>query len=524
MNGTSVQICCHLFLFLCIHQFYLVRYVSAVVSRPNIIVLLTDDQDLRHKSMIAMPYTAEHVGKDGANMTNHFINTPICCPSRATLLSGRFEHNNRVSGPKESGCMRMNTSRDTNPMWWEQSFVHTLHYDYGYVTGLFGKVLNNMNTYGCKGNKSIPDGIDRAYYMCGGCNFYNQDWFDQGKKYSTGKQPENYTTSLIGNRSLEWIRSVIETGPSHPPFFAYLGPHAPHLPATPAPWYLDHPVGNNKAPQEIYYNYSGTGKHDFIPNEPIIDQDDYNSINEEYAKRLRSLLSVDDIVIALREYLLSVNEWKNTYVFFSSDHGYNLGQFRVDSHKTMVYDHNARVPMLIRGPSIQRLTEINIISSMADLGPTILELAAGIGEKEVPAYMDGSSFASILSQNSDNILWKNATLIEYQSIRTKLVSEKNKHWHDGPNNTFSGIRIISEEYDLLYAEFADVTDPRAWTFEPDSINFYELYNVSSDYYMLNNIYFSASKKLKNELHDRLHQAISCKGHQNCTTALSSFNL
>lgn len=498
---------------------HLIIYVSS--KKPNFIVLLTDDQDLRHKSMIAMPYTAQYVGNSGINMSNHFINTPICCPSRTTLLSGRFEHNNRVSGPNEGGCMRMNTSRDDNPMWWKRSFVRTLH-EQGYTTGLFGKVLNKMNTYGCKGGKSIPGGIDRAYYMCNGAGFYKQDWFDQGKRYTTGNEPENYTTSLIGNRTLEWIRSVIGKGESHPPFFAYLGPHAPHLPATPAPWYLDHPIGNNKAPREIYYNYTGKGKHSFLPNEPIIDKDDATAIDVEYAKRLRSLLSVDDIMIALREYLVSVNEWDNTYVFFTSDHGYNLGQFRVDSHKTMVYDHSTRVPMLIRGPNIKSGTESSIISSMADLGPTILELAAGgNNESAVPAYMDGSSFAMLFSEKPGiSRSWKSATLIEYQSIRTKITCEKNKHPHDGPNNTFSAIRIISKDQDFLYAEFADVTDPHAWTFPPDSINYYELYNVSADYYLLNNIYPDVSKKLQNEFHTYLHQAINCEGNQDCTTALS----
>merc|ERR1712226_1373526 len=92
--------------------------------------------------------------------------------------------------------------------------------------------------------------------------------------------------------------------------------------------------------------------------------------------------------------------------------------------------------------------------------------------------------------------------------------------HDGPNNTFSAIRIISEEQDLLYVEFADVTNPDAWNFSPESINFYELYNVTSDYYMLNNIYPTASGKLKHDLHNRLHRAIACQGHQDCSTILS----
>ena len=70
------------------------------------------------------------------------------------------------------------------------------------------------------------------------------------------------------------------------------------------------------------------------------------AIQEEHIKRLKSLVAVDDIVRQVVEYLKNVGEWNHTYFFYTSDHGYNLGQFRVDSHKTMVYDHNLRVPLV----------------------------------------------------------------------------------------------------------------------------------------------------------------------------------
>ena len=218
-------------------------------SQKNIIMLLTDDQDLRLGSMQAMPFTMQHVMGAGANVSNFFIHTPICCPCRTTIMSGKFVHNNKVKDAKSGGCMRMNTSRAAppagNPKFWEDSFIHRLRYKHGYATGVFGKLLNGMTTYGCNGDFDVP-GLDRGYIMCNPA-FFHETWADYttddsgkgtGSVHQTGNEPANYTTSLLGNASLAWIRSIVGQGKDHPPFFAFMGPHAPHLPSTPAPWYV----------------------------------------------------------------------------------------------------------------------------------------------------------------------------------------------------------------------------------------------------------------------------------------------
>eukprot|EP01065_Artemidia_motanka_P024764 TRINITY_DN2966_c0_g1_i1.p1 TRINITY_DN2966_c0_g1~~TRINITY_DN2966_c0_g1_i1.p1 ORF type:complete len:503 (+),score=186.63 TRINITY_DN2966_c0_g1_i1:76-1584(+) len=496
--------------------------LAATAAAPNIVVLLTDDQDVRLGSMAAMPYTAQHVGAAGANVSNFFVNTPICCPSRATLLSGRWNHNNKVKDNEASGCMRMNTSRVDNPQWWENSFVSHLHKELGYTTGLFGKVLNDMTSYGCSGAKTAATNVDRAFIMCNPA-FYDETWADFGGPDSpssgitkTGRKDTEYTTSLIGNATLEWVKGVAGGGK---PFFAWIGPHAPHLPSTPAAWYENDPVGDIAVPKEIYYNYSSTDKHSFIATEPVIDEQNAASIRAEHSKRLRSLLSVDDVVRGLHQHLQKVGEWSRTFWLFTSDHGYSLGQFRIDSHKTQVYDHNTRVPMLISGPGVSPGSAVDVVTSMADLAPTVIELAGG----KVPAAMDGTSFApQLLGQTK---AWpRTATLIEYQSIRTKDTCELsagagNVHFHDGPNNTFAALRILGGGEDLLYAEFTNVDDPLAWDFDPARINYYELYNVTEDYYMLRNVYQAAPAELKKSLHTRLHKAIKCSGAAECNAEL-----
>ena len=290
----------------------------------------------------------------------------------------------------------------------------------GLPTGLFGKVLNNMGSFGCTPSlgpegSSLAPGVDHQAVMCT-IEYYNSGWSlgnasegPQTTLHASGSAPEDYTTSMVGNYTLAFVRSVVESGADHKPFFAWVGPHAPHLPSTPAPWYADHPVVARTPPHEPYCGAAGVGKHSFVGTEPVINAVDEAAINAEYSKRLRSLLSVDDIVRALHAYLsgagvggVAGDEWGRTYFVHTSDHGYNLGQFRVDSHKTMVYDHCTRVPFSIRGPGIGAGTELPLISSMVDVAPTLLELAAGGLAADSPEAralvalretMDGVSFA-----------------------------------------------------------------------------------------------------------------------------------
>ncbi len=545
--------------------------ISAATPRPNIIVVLTDDQDLRFGSMEAMPYTREHLQteKGTVNLTNFFVNTPICCPSRSTLLSGRMNHNNKATTYEASGggvtkdgmCMRMNTSQTLNPDFWKNSFVHTLHKEYGYTTAMFGKVLNDMTSYGCNA-KTTTNGVDRMFVMCKH-KFYNETWIDQGAPdsppdlavNSTGDAPDEYTTSLMGNATLRWLRRVVKDNRARSederkPFFAWIGPHAPHLPSTPAPWYLDHPIGDRKVPRELNFGVLGADKHAFYPIEPVITDEDAASIQDEYAKRMRSLLSVDDIVREVREFLVAKGEWDNTVMLFTSDHGYNLGGFRVDSHKMQVYDHCTRVPFLIHVPDGSPAAEVDIPTSMIDVGPTLLALAAG-GDDGEGSNMDGISFAKLVTRKSGLSTaadWpRDAVLVEYQSIQggpgnfecrvTENGEEgacdewrdayghgdgKQKRYTDAPNNTYSALRFTRGRLgELLYAEFADVSDPKAWDFAPDRINYYELYNMSTDPFMLRNIYHEVPAELAQELHTRLHKAIACKGAEQCTASLAS---
>ena len=232
------------------------------------------------------------------------------------------------------------------------------------------------------------------------------------------------------------------------------------------------------------------------------------------------------------------------------DHGYNLGQFRVDSDKTMVYDHGTRVPALIKGPGIAPGSVLPIVTSMADLTPTLVELAGGGGNNATAATrgtpadtddgMDGSSFAPQLLATGRSLshagaaspaFGRTATLIEYQSGRKNAACSNamappapqniSCHYHDSSNNSFSAVRIIAPVTgDLLFGAFNDGSVAGGWYFNPASVNYYELYNVTEDYYMLHNIYNDVSPALQAQLRGILQTAIKCVGRKECEEALN----
>ena len=269
----------------------------------------------------------KYVTSQGAYLDEHRVNTPICCPSRSTMLSGRYYHNNRASTP--TGCMFMNTSEATNPSWEHHTFAPALKAQ-GYTTGYFGKYLNQMPVL-CGGvgkrpppppkSKTLPTppGWDHWFGMCK--ITYFQAWFNNnGTPMHTGVLPKDYSTSVIGNASLAWIKEVTAQK-DHPPFWVGIGPHAPHLPSTPAPWYENLWPSGLHAKHTPTYNFSAPDHHWLVAMQPILNQVDAAGIDQEYTNRLRTLFSVDDIISDIAEYLMSIDEWDNTYFFYSSDHG-----------------------------------------------------------------------------------------------------------------------------------------------------------------------------------------------------------
>jgi len=394
--------------------------------------------------------------------------------------------------------MYMNTSGIQNPEWEKHTFANALQ-TAGYATGIFGKYLNNIPEACQKANNyTQPPGWNRFYAMCDQ-TYYNATWNIDGQFVATGDAPTDYTTSIVGNASIQWIESVAASKP----FFAYIAPHAPHLPSTPAAWYVNATNVPTHAPRTVTYNFSALDHHWLISSQDIITSNQQTQIDNEFTNRLKTLLSVDDIVFELIATLNKLKILDNTYIFFTSDHGYSLGQFRIPSRKTQVYDHVTRVPAVVSGPTIVPGTSVAIPISMADLAPTWLELAGYTGA--FLTQMDGKSFASYLNVSTNPPKqWHNTLLIEYSSIHVQETTEG--HIYDCYNNSFIAIRTINSTNNLLYAEFTQVED---WQWEKPY--FYELYDLNKDPWQTNNLYSGTSNPIQQQLHTQLHSYFHCKG-------------
>ena len=146
----------------------------------------------------------------------------------------------------------------------------------------------------------------------------NNTFNSNGTTLRFGDKPEDYMTSLIGNRSLAFLANAVAAGD---PFLAYIAPHASHMPTTVAPWYVDAPLPTTRAPRTPAYNASGAGKHWVIAELPPLTPEFEAGIDEIFAMRHRALLSVDDIVRDVAELLTAAGRMDDTYFLYTSDHG-----------------------------------------------------------------------------------------------------------------------------------------------------------------------------------------------------------
>ena len=510
---------------------------SAAAAHPNFVFILTDDQ--ARWDLAVMNKTRKLLEAEGVLFENYMVNTPICCPSRTEMLSGRYYHN---AGAPNGTCMHVNAEE----LVFDPSTLFSQLHSNGYVTGVFGKVINGQQKCFCKEFRS--EGMTMVGSPCKEGDFYGNQYFvkhPNGTHYieTLDKSLETtYQTSQLGNRTLDWINSVVKENASQP-FFAYIGPHAPHYSADPAAWHQDRTFSDMKAPRTPNWNESCPDKHGMIANNPPLDMNATIHLDHQHQVRWMSLLSVDDVVEAVYNDLEKLGILDNTYIIFSSDHGYHLGQWRVPSSKQQPYDTDIFVPTLMRGPGIKAGSSCPNMVGNVDLAPTILTLA-GI---DVPEVMDGKSFAQLivkeenpfykqplqLPANSDSgtSVWRDAFLIQYKSVGTYdnthavmwwpadtfkgryehppgMPCQKCPHWWlDGPTDTWRGLRLINETHNMLYVEF----NPN-WVFDGTQGDvFHELYDVNKDPYQMTNIYESTPKGTTQELHKRLDKYASCQG-------------
>ncbi|CAH1279329.1 unnamed protein product [Diabrotica balteata] len=337
-------------------------------GEPNFILLITDDQDLLLDGMVPMKKTVELIANNGKTFQNAYVNTPICCPSRSTILTGKYLEN--------TGVVNNSISGNCSSLAWQQT--HEPH--------------------------SIAALLKNA---------------------------KNYTTYYSG-KYLNQKHWLVRMYPQHLP-----------------------------------------------ENVEILD-----SIQQH---RLESLLAVDELVDRIVQKLKVLNIFQETYIIYTSDNGFHIGQFSQPWDKRQPYETDIRVPFIVSGPNVPRKTLETFPISSVDIAPTILDLA-GV---DIPSSINGKSFKKeLLSEKTEpfarfiSISYKgeaNQNSIDtscpwtYDPNLSECTLDQWCKCQDSRNNTYQCYIYISDEAIYKYCLFEDAE------------NFTEAYNLKEDPSELKNI-------------------------------------
>ncbi|CAG7977881.1 unnamed protein product [Penicillium salamii] len=428
---------------------------AAVAKQPNILFVLTDDQGKYVGGLEHMPKLQETLVQQGTSYSNHFCSIALCCPSRANLWTGRMPHNTNVTdvGLPYGGYPKVVSAG------WNDNYLPLWMQDAGYNTYYVGKMWNahtedNYNDPYVRGFNGSDFLLDPYTYRY---------WYARMTRNGAPpvKYDGNYSTDVIAEKASGFIDEAVK---QDRPWMLTVAPNAPHSNGSHdstrnANWFGEPEFAPRhadlfkdvKAPRDESFNTLIENAVSWVQNVPELNQTHIDYIDEFQRCRLRALQAVDEMVGDLVEKLDKLGELDNTYIFFSTDNGYHLGQHRMQPGKNCGYETDINVPLIVRGPGIGKNVTLDAITSHTDLAPTFLSLAGatrdGLDGKKIPTTIA----ASTAHNRSEHVA------IEYWGLAVPegiygYASDKLDQPHNSyQRNTYKAIRLVSDDYSLYYA-------------------------------------------------------------------------
>lgn len=459
--------------------------VSKSHRRPNIVFVLTDDL-----SMNLLPYMPQVRALQARGLTfrNYFVTDSLCCPSRSSIFTGNLPHDTGVfSNVGPAGGIRA-------------FYHHGDEYDTfnlalqkaGYRTAMMGKYLNGY----LQGPKRSP--ISNTYVPPGwsrwdGAGFAYAEFHyrlnQNGHIQRYGGAPRDYLTDVLARKGVSFIDSSTSR---HKPFFLELATFAPHSPFTPAPQDANKFPGL-AAPRSPSFNVLPSDAPRWLKGHQPLTPGQIQTINSDFRKRVQDVQDVDRLLSRLETALGKRHQLKNTYIVFSSDNGYHMGEYRLTPGKLTAFDTDIHVPLVIAGPGVPAGSSTSAMAENIDLAKTF----EGIAGTSKPC--DGHSLLPLFHGGLPRH-WRDAVLVEHHGLPSSALDPDRQSPASGNPTTYEAMRTSG----FLYVEYKDGER--------------EFYDLRHDPYELNNLAAGLSAGQLSRLHTELTRLERCHTGASCWAA------
>ncbi len=375
--------------------------------RPNFLFILVDDLRYNALGCLGHPFVKtpniDRIAREGCTFGNAFVTTPLCSPSRASFLSGRYVRSHRVIGNGDSAAISHQLI----------TWPRLLH-DAGYETCYTGKW--HMGT-----DDSPRPGFDR-WVSFRGQGQYNDCPLNIDGERST---PKGYITDVLTDYAVEFLRK-----PHSKPFVSYVAHKAVHGPFTPAERHRDlfssETIARTANAQD---NLDGKPvlQRKLNDGSPAVPTTAVGSSDDLIKNQLRCLTAIDEGVGKILHTLEETKQLDNTFIVFTSDNGYFWGEHHLGD-KRWAYEESLRIPMLMRYPRlIKARSKSDAMVMNVDMMPTMLEL----GGVKTPAEAQGRSVLPLFKGRVKD--WRTSFLSEYfmEPNYPRVPSwqaVRNQHW------------------------------------------------------------------------------------------------
>ena len=426
---------------------------------------MTDD--MPENLLPRMTQVDRRIVSEGINFQNAYVSQSLCCPSRASILTGMYPHNTGVltnGGPRGG----VDAFREQGL---EKRSVAVWLTGNGYKTGLVGKYMNGYD------GSYVPPGWSYWYGRYGSGDGDGRFANENGQIISTAGK---FEVDDVKSKALAFLDGATDQA-DDPPFALFVWTLAPHLPTRYAPRHANLYNDEIFTPPPSFNEADVSDNPQWVRDLPRISDEERAQLSEWHRNQLRSLRSVDEMVGALLDLLQERSELENTYVVFTTDNGVHMGEHRwwlgAGGSKSTAYEEAAGVPLAVRGPGIPANQVRPQLALNNDFAPTFADIA----DAPVPEDVDGRSLLPLMNSTPTE-RWRTALLNE------RLLGRGGYH------------SLITNRY--TYVEYK--TGER------------ELYDRQEDPYQLSSIHRTASPALLESLHARLALLKACAG-QSCRT-------